>query len=54
MSDVSPLYGDAAFARRTYLIIDFEALTPAGRSAVAVGGLRPHRHRRWPVAVVEL
>jgi DNA polymerase-3 subunit epsilon len=36
MSEVSPLYGDAALARRTYLIVDFEALTPAGRPAVAV------------------
>ncbi|MEV0623686.1 3'-5' exonuclease [Nonomuraea sp. NPDC050404] len=36
MSDASPLYGDAAFARHTYLVIDFEALTPAGRPAVPV------------------
>ncbi|MFC4016207.1 PolC-type DNA polymerase III [Nonomuraea purpurea] len=36
MSDASPLYRDAAFARHTYLVIDFEGLTPAGHPAVPV------------------
>ncbi|GAA3654700.1 hypothetical protein GCM10022224_017140 [Nonomuraea antimicrobica] len=36
MSDASPLYDDAAFAGHTYLVIDFEGLTPAGRPAVPV------------------
>ncbi|MEV4571523.1 3'-5' exonuclease [Nonomuraea sp. NPDC049419] len=36
MSDVPPIYRDAAFTRHTYLVIDFEALTPAGRPAVPV------------------
>ncbi|MGW3351751.1 3'-5' exonuclease [Nonomuraea rubra] len=36
MAGVSPLYCDIAFARHTYLVIDFEALTPSGRSAVPV------------------
>ncbi|MFC5828769.1 PolC-type DNA polymerase III [Nonomuraea insulae] len=36
MSDASPLHADAAFARHTYLVIDFEGLTPAGRPAVPV------------------
>ncbi|TDC08095.1 3'-5' exonuclease [Nonomuraea longispora] len=36
MSDASPIYRDAAFARHTYLVVDFEGLTPAGRPAVPV------------------
>ncbi|MGP3912994.1 3'-5' exonuclease [Nonomuraea sp. 10N515B] len=36
MTDACLLYGDAAFARHTYLVIDFEGLTPAGRPAVPV------------------
>ncbi|MFB4273520.1 hypothetical protein [Nonomuraea sp. GTA35] len=35
-SEAAPLYRDAAFARHTYLVTDFEPLTPAGRPAVPV------------------
>ncbi|MEV4173316.1 3'-5' exonuclease [Nonomuraea sp. NPDC049709] len=36
MAEAAALYGEVAFARHTYLVIDFEGLTPAGRPAVPV------------------